>query len=141
MVRNPKDIEDGRGSTRGSQRIDKWLWHVRVVKTRTMASTLVTEGKVRIGGARVDKPGYAVKPGEIVTIVLRNGVRVLKVTGFAERRGDTLAASALFEDLAPPAPSAPKSAADAPLDSGRREPGSGRPTKRDRRLTDRLKGV
>jgi ribosome-associated heat shock protein Hsp15 len=122
----------------GSQRIDKWLWHVRLVKTRTAAAALVSEGKVRVNGARVDKPGYAIKPGETLTVVLRSGVRILKVVGFAERRGDADAAALLMEDLTPPKPVVtPTGQASGSL---QREAGSGRPTKRDRRLIDRLKG-
>lgn len=141
MGRAPKLADGGGQASPGSQRLDKWLWHVRVAKTRTLVATLVTEGCVRVGGNRIDKPGYAVKPGDVITIVLRNGVRVLKVTGFAERRGDSTAAAALFEDLAPPEPRGPRVREEAVPVGERREPGSGRPTKRDRRLTDRLKGA
>lgn len=130
---------DRQGSDRASSdRLDKWLWHVRLVRTRTMASELVSGGHVRVGSVRIDKPGYAIKTGDVVTVVLRTGVRVLKVNGFADRRGDTAAAALLFEDLAPPVPRAP--AGPKPQrESGLREPGSGRPTKRDRRQIDRLK--
>ena len=81
------------------QRLDKWLWHARVVKARTSAAELVERGHVRINGVREKSPGHAVKLGDVVTVALDNSVRVLKVAGFSERRGDAKAARALFEDL------------------------------------------
>ncbi|MCC8983466.1 MULTISPECIES: RNA-binding S4 domain-containing protein [Bradyrhizobium] len=81
------------------QRLDKWLWHARVVKARTSAAELVASGHVRINGTREKSPGHAVKAGDVVTIALDNSVRVLKVTGFAERRGDASSARVLYEDL------------------------------------------
>ena len=81
------------------QRLDKWLWHARVVKARTSAAELVERGHVRINGVREKSPGHAVKLGDVVTVALDNSVRVLKVAGFSERRGDATAASVLFEDL------------------------------------------
>jgi ribosome-associated heat shock protein Hsp15 len=81
------------------QRLDKWLWHARVVKARSSAAALVEAGHVRINGARETAPGRAVKPGDVLTIGLDHGVRVLKVVGFAERRGDASAARVLYDDL------------------------------------------
>ena len=81
------------------QRLDKWLWHARVVKARTSAAALIEAGHIRINGAREKAPGHAVKLGDVVTIGLDRGVRVLKVVGFTERRGDSSAARVLYEDL------------------------------------------
>jgi ribosome-associated heat shock protein Hsp15 len=81
------------------QRLDKWLWHARVVKARTSAVALVEAGHVRINGVREKAAGHAVKTGDVVTIGLDGGVRVLKVVGFSERRGDASAARVLYEDL------------------------------------------
>ena len=81
------------------QRLDKWLWHARVVKARTSAAELVEAGHVRINGVREKSPGHQVKLGDVVTVGLDNSVRVLKVVGFSERRGDATAARELFEDL------------------------------------------
>ena len=117
------------------QRIDKWLWHARVVRTRTSAASLVDEGHVRLNGGRVTAASHLVRAGDVVTIGLDRTVRILKVTGFAERRGDAQAASALFEDLTPPPEPRTKEPAAA-----ERDPGSGRPTKQERRAIDRLLG-
>lgn len=82
------------------QRLDKWLWHARVVKARTQAATLVERGHVRINGARQKSPGHAVKIGDVLTISLDGGVRILKVAAFVERRGDATTARTLYEDVA-----------------------------------------
>jgi len=81
------------------QRLDKWLWHARVVKARTSAAALVEAGHVRINGARETAPGHAIKAGDVLTIGLDRTVRVLKVTGFSERRGDASSARVLYDDL------------------------------------------
>jgi ribosome-associated heat shock protein Hsp15 len=118
------------------QRIDKWLWHGRVVRTRTAAASLVTGGHVRVNGERVQAASRALRAGDVVTVALDRTVRILKVTAFAERRGSADAASVLYEDLSPRlSPAEPKAPAVAA-----REPGEGRPTKRDRRAIDRLRG-
>jgi ribosome-associated heat shock protein Hsp15 len=81
------------------QRLDKWLWHARVVKARSSAAALIEAGHVRINGVREKAPGHAVKAGDVLTIGLDRTVRVLKVVGFAERRGDAKAARVLYDDL------------------------------------------
>jgi ribosome-associated heat shock protein Hsp15 len=116
------------------QRIDKWLWHARVVRTRSAAAALVGAGLVRVNGARDDAPSRPVRPGDVVTIALDRNVRVLKVTGYAERRGSSDVARGLYEDLTPARAASPARAAVAV-----REGGSGRPTKRERRETDKFR--
>ena len=69
------------------QRIDKWLWHARVVRTRSAAAALVDAGHVRSTASAIDAASRPVRPGDVVTVALDRSVRVLKVTGFAERRG------------------------------------------------------
>jgi ribosome-associated heat shock protein Hsp15 len=115
------------------QRIDKWLWHARVVRARTSAAELANEGHVRLNGLKIGAASQPVKSGDVITVALDRRVRILKVRGFAERRGSAEAAQALFEDLTAP----PEPTAEAEPPSGR-EAGSGRPTKRDRRALDRL---
>ena len=84
------------------QRLDKWLWHARVVRARSSAAALVEAGHVRINGARETAPGHSVKAGDVITIGLDRTVRVLKVVGFSERRGDASAARVLYADLQEP---------------------------------------
>ena len=123
------------------QRIDKWLWHARVVRTRSSAAALVTQGHVRLNGERVNASSRPVKAGDVVTVALDRAVRILKVIGFAERRGDADAARLLCQDITPISP-VRESEAGAGREAGaspaERDPGSGRPTKQERRATDRL---
>ena len=81
------------------QRIDKWLWHARIVKARTSAAELVASGHVRVNSARVVTPSHPVKAGDVLTIALDRRIRVWKVVDFAERRGDATAARRLYEEL------------------------------------------
>lgn len=116
------------------QRIDKWLWHARVVRTRTAAADLAASGHVRVNGARIDAASRAVKAGDVITVALDRTVRVLKVVGFAVRRGSAAEAQPLFEDLSP---ARPATAPAAPVPASR-EPGAGRPSKRERRAIARF---
>jgi ribosome-associated heat shock protein Hsp15 len=118
------------------QRIDKWLWHARVVRTRSAAAALAASGHVRLNSQRIDAASQIVRAGDVVTIALDRSVRVLKVSGFAERRGAADDAKALYEDLSPP----PRRAEPEPPPVAEREPGAGRPTKRERRAIGRFTG-
>ena len=86
------------------QRIDKWLWHARVVRTRSQAAALANSGYLRLNGARVDAASRLVRAGDVVTVALDRSVRLLKVKEFAERRGSAPLGRALYADLTPPAP-------------------------------------
>src|ERR1043165_3038902 len=83
------------------QRVDKWLWHARVVRTRSAAAALVDQGLVRLNGARVAANSQPVRAGDVVTVALDRTVRIMKVAGFADRRGNAAAARLLYEDLTP----------------------------------------
>lgn len=123
------------------QRVDKWLWFTRIVKSRTIAAGLVTSGKVRLNKERITKASHTLRPGDVLTVLVHRKVRVLKVLAPGTRRGPAQEAQRLYEDLTPESVSRPSSQSDgprAPL-SGTREAGAGRPTKRDRRLIDRFK--
>jgi ribosome-associated heat shock protein Hsp15 len=115
------------------QRIDKWLWHARVVRTRSAAAALAASGHVRVNGERVHAPSRPVRPDDVVTVALDRTVRVLRVLRFAERRGSADDARALWEDLA----SAAREQAPAPA-PGARDMGAGRPTKRERREIEKF---
>ncbi len=84
------------------QRLDKWLWHARVVKARTSAAALVEGGQVRVNGERQKSPGHGIKIGDVITVALDRAVRVMKVEGFSERRGDAASARVLYTDLQHP---------------------------------------
>jgi ribosome-associated heat shock protein Hsp15 len=80
------------------QRIDKWLWHARVVKARSSAAALVVSGHVRVNGERERSPGHGIKLGDVLTVALDRTVRVMRVEAFAERRGDADAARQLYRE-------------------------------------------
>ncbi len=122
----PADNEE-RGSE--VQRLDKWLWYARVAKTRTLAATLVQQGKVRVNRIRTDKPGTTVKVEDVITIAVHGRVRVLKVLQPGRRRGPAVEARQLFEDLSPV--SMPRSMV---LPAG-----GERPSKKARRAIDKLR--
>ncbi len=69
------------------QRIDKWLWHARLLRTRSDAAALVEAGHVRLNGRRVTAASQLVRVGDVVTLALDRSVRLVKVAGFRERRG------------------------------------------------------
>ena len=81
------------------QRIDKWLWHARMVRTRSAAAALVAAGHVRLNGQRVLAASQPVRGGDVVTLALDRSVRLVKVTGFAEWRGGAPEARALYLDM------------------------------------------
>ena len=133
---------DGHGDTAGgsaTRRVDQWLWFARVVKSRTQAAELVSTGKVRVNSDKIDKTSHALKIGDVVTVVAHARVRILKVANPGLRRGPPAEAATLFDDLTPP-PEPKADAPPAPAIPGAREAGSGRPTKRDRRAIDKLRG-
>ena len=81
------------------QRIDKWLWHARMVRTRSDAAALADAGYVRLNGKRIDGNSQLVRIGDVVTLALDRSVRVVRVEGFCERRGAAAAARALYREL------------------------------------------
>lgn len=120
------------------QRLDKWLWYARILKSRTLAQKLVTSGVVRVDGNRVSKPDYKVGTDMVLTLNVHDRLRILKILDPGSRRGPATEAATLYEDLSPAVPPRqPKGARSVPI---HREPGSGRPTKKERRETDWLTG-
>nr|WP_254899028.1 RNA-binding S4 domain-containing protein [Thalassococcus arenae] len=114
-------------------RIDKWLWHARFFKTRSLAAKLVSSGHCRVNGQVIAKPAYAVAPGDVLTFPKDRQVRIIRVLVLGERRGPAPEARALYDDLDPPKPR--QSDPGAPeAEAG------GRPSKRDRRRLDQMRG-
>lgn len=122
----------------GRQRVDKWLFFARVAKSRTLAAKLTQGGNVRINGTKVSQASHEVKPGDVLTVALDRRVLVYRVVDCGTRRGPASEARLLYEDISPPQPPKPDSALDRI--SARREPGAGRPTKKERRAIDKLTG-
>lgn len=85
------------------QRIDKWLWHARMARTRTLAARLVRDGHVRIDTQRVTDPARKVRAGDVLTVALAHATLVISVIAFADRRGPATEARRLYELLSAPA--------------------------------------
>eukprot|EP01037_Dinobryon_pediforme_P042270 gene42270-52527_t len=100
--RDETDETDAAGAS--SQRVDKWLWHARLVKTRALAVEIVEAGKVRRNRERLTKPADQVRVGDVLTVTLPSRIALVKVLGFAERRGSAEDTVGLIEDLSPRAP-------------------------------------
>ncbi|MCO6391209.1 RNA-binding S4 domain-containing protein [Aliihoeflea aestuarii] len=118
------------------QRIDKWLFFTRVVKSRSLAAKIVQAGKVRLNREKIDQAAHNVKPGDVLTVTLDRRILVLKVVAPGTRRGPAEEARTLYEDLSSPLEA--KLPAEVP--TAERDPGTGRPTKRERRAIDRFEG-
>ncbi|MGY6411451.1 MAG: RNA-binding S4 domain-containing protein [Alkalilacustris sp.] len=98
-------------------RLDKWLWHARFFKTRSLAAQVAASGKVRINGRRVSKPSAAVGPGDVLTFVAGGQVRVVRVRAPGLRRGPAAEARSLYEDLEQAGESAPGRGGDSGPDT------------------------
>lgn len=112
-------------------RVDKWLWHARFFKTRSLAATQVGEGSLRINGTATQKRAATVTPGDVLTFAQGDHIRVIQIDALGARRGPATEAQALYTDLSPPQPKPPKEEAENPAFEGK-----GRPTKKDRRSHD-----
>lgn len=117
-----------------TSRVDRWLWAVRVFKTRSQATEACRAGHVEINGAKA-KPAGTVKVGDTVRARVGSVERVVEVVRLLETRvGAPVAAECLVDHSPPPPPRDPL------LEIGRRDRGAGRPSKRDRRQLDRTRG-
>lgn len=115
-------------------RVDSWIWAVRLVKTRSLAAAECRAGHVTVNGEKA-KPAQPVRAGDEVRVRLGQVERIVTVTRVIAKRASAPAAAECFVDLTP----APPPPEEAPA-GVYREPGSGRPTKRQRREIDRLLG-
>ncbi|MBR2658187.1 RNA-binding S4 domain-containing protein [Yoonia sp.] len=111
-------------AARPTIRLDKWLWHARFFKSRSIAAGIVSAGKVRVGGNPVSKPARAVGAGDVLTFVQAEQTKVIRILDCGTRRGPAPEAQALYEDLSPVTVATPQ----GPLSDRK-----GRPTKKDRR--------
>lgn len=146
-MKAPARPDTGSDANAGSlQRIDRWLWFARIAKSRTLAQALIERGKVRINRVKIDKTSTTVRPGDVLTLSLGPRVLSIEILGIGSRRGPAAEAQALYRDLVP---QRPKTISDKPGETEQAEAisrqalrpeGAGRPTKRERRLTDKFRG-
>ena len=127
---------DGGPAARGArQRLDRWLFFSRAVKSRTLAQKLIESGAVRVNSERTVNTDARVGAGDVLTVTLDRRLLVWRILDAGERRGPATEAATLYEDLSPP----PLPREERVPQQGGRNPGSGRPTKKERRDTDRLR--
>ncbi|MEM9575948.1 MAG: RNA-binding S4 domain-containing protein [Pseudomonadota bacterium] len=112
-------------------RLDKWLWHARFFKTRSLAAQVVASGAVRVNKVKVSKRSTLIGPDDVLTFPQGDHIRVIRVLALGARRGPAAEAQALYEDLSPPQPRSREIAPANPSYEGK-----GRPTKKDRRTLD-----
>ncbi|MCX7560885.1 RNA-binding S4 domain-containing protein [Sulfitobacter sp. F26204] len=112
-------------------RVDKWLWHARFFKTRSLAASRVKTGAVRVNGTTTHKPSSMVAPADVLTFAQGDHIRVIQIVALGFRRGPAPEAQALYTDLSPLQPKEKNKQPDNPGFDGK-----GRPTKKDRRTLD-----
>jgi ribosome-associated heat shock protein Hsp15 len=119
-------------------RIDKWLWAIRLYKTRNQATEACKAGKVKVLDKNV-KASYMLETGMTVQVRKRDRIFVVKVLSLIEKRTSATIAQTCYEDLSPPAEPSEKLPSFFFKTNEQREKGLGRPTKRERRTLDRFK--
>jgi ribosome-associated heat shock protein Hsp15 len=117
----------------GKQRLDKWLFFSRAVKSRTLAQKLIETGAVRVNTERTVHTDHQVGEGDVLTMTVHSRLLVWRILDPGTRRGPPTEAQGLYEDLSPP----PLPREETPA-FAQRDRGAGRPTKRDRREIDDL---
>jgi ribosome-associated heat shock protein Hsp15 len=121
-------------SNEGTVRIDSWIWSVRLTKTRSQAASACRAGHVRVNGERV-KPAHAVRSGDEVRLRHAGRERIVVISRLVRKRVGAAVAAECFADNSPPPP--PR---EEIMAVGNRDRGAGRPTKRERRDLERLRG-
>jgi len=122
---------------RDAVRIDKWLWAARFYKSRLLAAEACDGGKVEVNGHSA-KPHKLVRVQDKLSFTHPSGLKEVTVIALSERRGPASEARLLYEDHSPPPP--PRETRPFFVPPPLRLPGLGRPTKRERRETERLRG-
>lgn len=120
-----------------TQRIDKWLFHARFIKSRARATKLVNAKKLRINGEKIRKASYNIKPGDILTFHINDLIKVIEILAINLTRRPFVEAQLLYDDQSPEPEDNNASDADW-LKPIMRERGAGRPTKKQRRQTDQF---
>jgi len=111
-------------------RVDKWLWHARFFKTRSLASKIVGSGVVRLNSDKISKASVLVQKDDVLTFPQGERIRIIRVAEIGTRRGPAAEARGLYEDLTPPEPEKTATSSHPAADR------SGRPTKKQRRDLD-----
>lgn len=120
------------------ERLDRFLFFARAIKSRTLAQKLIEAGAVRVNSEKTERSDHRVGVGDVLTMSLHGRILVWRIVDPGTRRGPASEAQGLYEDLSPPpVPRAERSPYEAAI--AERPAGVGRPTKKQRRETDRLR--
>ena len=125
-------------SAPAAMRVDKWLWHARFFKTRTLVTRLAAAGNIRINGQKQSRASASIRIGDVLTFPLNRHIRLIEVVALSTRRGPAAEAQALYIDRDPPKPQ--KREEKIIAQAAFREAGSGRPTKKQRRAESQFTG-
>lgn len=125
-------------ATPGRQRLDRWLFFSRAVKSRTLAQKLVESGVIRVNSERTLAPDARVGPGDVLTMTVNRRLLVWRIRDAGTRRGPAPEAAMLYEDLSPPPLPREGAGPAGQMPLAARDPGTGRPTKKQRRAIDDL---
>ena len=129
----------GPGETVRKERLDRFLFFSRAVKSRTLAQKIIEGGAVRVNSERTERTDHKVGAGDVLTMSIHGRIVVWRILDAGTRRGPASEAQTLYEDISPPPVPRPElSPYDAAI--AERPAGSGRPTKKERREVDRLLG-
>lgn len=120
-----------------SQRIDKWLWHARLFKTRSLTQKQIATGKIRVNREKISSPSRKIVVGNVLTITREREIKIIEITGFADKRGPYSEAQLLYNDLTPP--KLEKQIKEQTKESMSRIESDGRPTKHQRKQIMALK--
>ncbi|WP_108460940.1 RNA-binding S4 domain-containing protein [Devosia naphthalenivorans] len=121
------------------ERLDKFLFYSRALKSRTLAQKIIETGAIRVNSERTDRSDYKVGAGDVLTMALHGRIVIWRILDPGQRRGPASEAQGLYEDISPPPlPRQELSPYDAAI--AQRGEGAGRPTKKERRETDKLRG-
>lgn len=132
------DARSGQEAGEARQRLDQWLWHARIFKSRSLAAQQCRTRKVRVNETPATKASATIITGDVLSLKKADRWRIYRVLALGKRRGPAAEAQLLYEDISPPPP--PREEQVLTRSPAAREPGGGRPTKKERRETDRLKG-
>lgn len=121
-----------------AMRVDKWLWHARFFKTRTLATRLAAAGNIRINGQKQSRASASIRIGDVLTFPLNRHIRLIEVVALSTRRGPAAEAQSLYIDRDPPRQQ--KREEKIVAQAAFREAGRGRPTKKQRRAESQFTG-
>ena len=122
------------------ERLDKFLFYSRALKSRTLAQKIIETGAIRVNSERTDRSDHKVGAGDVLTMALHGRIVIWRILDPGQRRGPASEAQGLYEDISPPPlPRQELSPYDAAI--AQRSEGAGRPTKKERRETDKLRGA